>query len=166
MHERVAEVKPRAVGEALSEAAPYWTVMRSVGHVPGAGLLVAGRRDGDCGVVPAGHGDAPSSKRKGSRGGRHGGRRPRGVVTARSAVFPTPPQSRTSSLWNPMALPEGGLVKNATLRGSCRVRWGGVHGQSFRGGDVGWHCGCAAVLTSRVSGGLPADGRRGSGEDT
>lgn len=74
VHERVAEVKPRAVGEALSEVAPYWTVMRSAGRIPGAGLLVAGRRDGDCGVVPVG----PSSKRKGSRGGRRGGRRPRG----------------------------------------------------------------------------------------
>lgn len=141
LQERIAEVKSRAVRKSLSQTALYRTVMRSASRVSGAGFLAGGRRDGDGGVVPVGHGGAPSSKRKGRRVGPRGGRRPRGAVTTRSAVFPTPPQSRASSLWSPMALPEGGFVKNTTTHGSCRVRCVSVHAKSFRRSDVGWHCG-------------------------
>lgn len=74
MHERVAEVKPRAGGEALSEAAPYWTVMRSAGRVPGAGLLVAGRQPAPAeSAAPAHHRQTIPAPRQGR--GRQGGHR-------------------------------------------------------------------------------------------
>lgn len=166
--EPVAEVESHAVRKSLSQTALYRAVMRSTGRVPGAGPLAGCRRDGDWGVVPEGHGGggAPSSKKKGRRVGRRGGRRPRGVVTAWSAVFPTPPQSRASSLWSPMALPEGGWVKSTTTHGGCLVRCVNVHVKSLRGSDVGWHCGRAQYLRRVLSGRLPADRRRRLGEDT